>query len=119
MRAPSSGCWACRKPPTGKRIAVIGAGPTGLACAYYLALLGHEAVVYESNAMAGGMLRYALPDYRLPKDALDREIGVIEAAGVKFVFNTVVGRDVMLNDLAANMTPCSCRSAPGKSRGST
>jgi NADH-quinone oxidoreductase subunit F len=91
---------ACRKPPTGKRIAVIGAGPTGLACAYYLALLGHEAVVYESNAMAGGMLRYALPDYRLPKDALDREIGVIEAAGVKFVFNTVVGRDVMLNDLA-------------------
>ena len=52
--------------------------------------------------MAGGMLRYALPDYRLPKAALDREIGIIEAAGVKFVFNTVVGQDVMLNDLAGD-----------------
>ena len=93
---------ACRKPPTGKRVAIIGAGPTGLACAYYLALLGHEAVVYESNALAGGMLRYALPDYRLPKAALDREIGIIEAAGVKFVFNTVVGKDVTLNDLAGD-----------------
>ena len=90
---------ACRKPPTGKRIAIVGAGPTGLACAYYLALLGHEAVVYESNAGAGGMLRYALPDYRLPKPALDREIELIESVGVKFVFNTVIGKDVMLNDL--------------------
>jgi NADH-quinone oxidoreductase subunit F len=91
---------AGKRPSTGKRVAVIGAGPTGLACAYYVALLGHEAVVYESNAGAGGMLRYALPDYRLPKTALDQEIALIEQVGVQFIFNTVVGRDVMLNDLA-------------------
>ena len=59
---------ARRKPLTGKKCAVVGAGPTGLACAFYLAMLGHEVMVYDSNAEAGGMLRYALPDYRLSKE---------------------------------------------------
>jgi len=93
---------ARKLPPSGKRVAVVGAGPTGVTCAFYLALFGHEVTVYESNAEAGGMLRYALPDYRLPKDVLARELELIERMGVKYVFNTVVSRDVALNDLAAD-----------------
>jgi len=87
---------------TGKNVAVVGAGPTGLACAFYLSLLGHNVTIYESNPAAGGMLRYALPEYRLPKPALDREIELIEKLGVKFIFNTAVGFDVPLNDLDVN-----------------
>ncbi|MGA2329048.1 MAG: NADH-ubiquinone oxidoreductase-F iron-sulfur binding region domain-containing protein [Bryobacteraceae bacterium] len=85
--------------PTGKRVAVVSAGPTGLTCAFYLALLGHEVTVYESNPGPGGMLRYALPEYRLPKSVLDREIELIERLGVKFVYNTAVGFEMSLNDL--------------------
>ncbi len=87
---------------TEKNVAVVGAGPTGLACAFYLSLLGHNVTIYESNPAAGGMLRYALPEYRLPKPALDREIELIEKLGVKFIFNTAVGFDVPLNDLDVN-----------------
>ncbi|MCL6544366.1 MAG: FAD-dependent oxidoreductase [Bryobacteraceae bacterium] len=92
---------ARKKPPTGKKVAVVGAGPTGLTCAYYLALLGHEVVVYDCNPAAGGMLRYALPEYRLPKHVLDKEIELIERTGVQFRFNTKVGQDLSLNDLDA------------------
>ncbi len=84
---------------TGKKVAVIGAGPAGLTCAYYLALLGHSVTIYESNPAAGGMLRYALPDYRLPNEVLDKELQLIEALGVQFVFNTAIGLDISLNDL--------------------
>ncbi|MGC4052579.1 MAG: NAD-binding protein [Paludibaculum sp.] len=62
-------------------------------------MLGHEVMVYDSNPAAGGMLRYALPDYRLPKDVLDREVELIRRAGVGFTFNTQVPRDISLNDL--------------------
>ncbi len=85
--------------PTGKKIAIAGAGPTGLAAAFYLAMLGHEVMVYDSNAEAGGMLRYALPDYRLRKDVLKKEIELIERMGVNFCFNTKVGFDLSLADL--------------------
>jgi NADH-quinone oxidoreductase subunit F len=94
---------AARKlPPTGKRVAVAGAGPTGLTAAFYLALLGHEVVVYDGKAQAGGMLRYALPEYRLPNNVLDRELELIESLGVKFEFNVRVGFDVTLNELDSN-----------------
>lgn len=88
-----------RKQPTGKKCAVVGAGPTGLACAFYLAMLGHEVMVYDSNPDAGGMLRYALPDYRLPKDVLDREIELIRRVGVQFSFNARIPAETSLNDL--------------------
>jgi NADH-quinone oxidoreductase subunit F len=91
---------AVRLEPTGREIAVVGAGPTGLACAYYLALLGHSVVVHDSRPAAGGMLRYALPEYRLPKSVLDREIELIERLGVRFEFNVDVGDEVTLNDLS-------------------
>jgi NADH-quinone oxidoreductase subunit F len=89
-----------RKEPTGTRVAVVGAGPTGLTCAYYLALLGHAVTCYDSRPAAGGMLRYALPEYRLPKRVLDREIELIERLGVEFRFNVNVGEDISLNDIA-------------------
>jgi len=84
---------------TGRKIAVVGAGPAGLTAAFYLAMLGHEVMVFDSKSEAGGMLRFALPEYRLPKAILGREIELIERLGVKFTFNTRVGADLALNDL--------------------
>jgi len=92
---------AQRLSASGKRTAVVGAGPTGLTCAFYLAMLGHEVTVFEANSDAGGMLRYALPDYRLPKTVLDRELELIRRTGVKFEFNVRVGADISLNDIAS------------------
>ena len=84
---------------TGRKIAIVGAGPAGLTAAFYLAMLGHDVTVYDSKSEAGGMLRFALPEYRLPKGILRREIELIECLGVKFSFNTRVGVDLALNDL--------------------
>jgi NADH-quinone oxidoreductase subunit F len=91
-----------RLAPTGHKVAVAGSGPTGLTAAFYLAMLGHDVTVYEERGEAGGMLRFAIPEYRLPKAVLRRELDLIEGVGVKFVFNTRVGFDLPLNDLAAN-----------------
>ena len=91
---------AARKlPPTDRKVAVVGAGPTGLAAAFYLALLGHAVTVFESNPEPGGMLRYALPEYRLPRAVVRQEVEMIRRMGVEFVCNTVVGSDLPLNDL--------------------
>jgi len=84
---------------SGRKIAVVGAGPAGLTAAFYLALLGHEVTVFEEKAEAGGMLRFAIPEYRLPKAVLRREIELIERLGVKFVFNCRVGLDLPLNEM--------------------
>jgi NADH-quinone oxidoreductase subunit F len=84
---------------TGRKIAVVGAGPAGLTAAFYLALFGHEVTVYDSKPEAGGMLRFALPEYRLPKSVLKREISFIERLGVKFVFNTKLGGDLTYSEL--------------------
>ena len=92
---------ARRLPLTGRKICVVGAGPAGLTAAFYLSLLGHEVTVYDSHAAAGGMLRYALPEYRLPKSILDREIEIISRTGVQFVFNTTLGTNLTLDDLDA------------------
>jgi NADH-quinone oxidoreductase subunit F len=88
-----------KQEPTGRRVAIVGSGPAGLTAAFYLALLGHEVTVYDDKGEAGGMLRFALPEYRLPKSVLAREIELIERAGVKFIFNTRVGFDVPLSEL--------------------
>jgi NADH-quinone oxidoreductase subunit F len=84
---------------TGRKVAIVGAGPAGLTAAFYLAMLGHDVMVYDSKSEAGGMLRFALPEYRLPKAILRREIELMERMGVKFTFNTRVGIDLPLNDL--------------------
>ncbi len=90
---------ARRLPSTGRKVAVIGAGPTGITAAFYLALFGHDVTVYDSHARGGGMLRYALPEYRLPESVIDRELELIEHLGVRFVYNTNVGADITLNEL--------------------
>ncbi len=93
-------CVSARKlEPTGRKVAVAGAGPAGLTAAFYLALLGHDVTVFDSLPEAGGMLRFALPEYRLPKPVLRREIELIERLGVKFIFNTRIGFDISLNEL--------------------
>lgn len=83
--AEDEGAWkekARKEAPTGKRAAIIGAGPAGLTAAYYLAKKGHEVTVFEKNEKAGGQLRYGIPAYRLPDETLDREIEVILEAGI-------------------------------------
>jgi NADH-quinone oxidoreductase subunit F len=90
---------AHKLPPTDRKVAVVGAGPAGLTAAFYLALLGHAVTVYESNPEPGGMLRYALPDYRLPKDVVRREVELIRRLGVEFACGVSVGSDISLNDL--------------------
>jgi NADPH-dependent glutamate synthase beta subunit-like oxidoreductase len=76
---------ARKMPPSGKKVAIVGAGPAGITCAFYLTLLGHDCTMYELNPEPGGMLRYALPDYRLPKSVLDKELELVRRVGVQFV----------------------------------
>jgi len=90
-----------RAPATGKRVAVVGAGPAGIAAAYNLALAGHEVHVHDDKPRPGGYLRTGIPDYRLPKDVLDRELELVERAGVRFHPRVRVGRDVTLEKLRA------------------
>jgi len=87
------------KPATGKKIAIIGAGPAGLTAAFDLVRLGHEVIVYESKAAAGGMTRYGIPEYRLPYDALDKDINLITSLGVKIIYNTHIGADISMEKL--------------------
>lgn len=93
-------------PPSGKRIAVIGSGPAGLGCAYFSALLGHEITVFEAAPVAGGVPRQAIPDFRLPKDVADRELGFVLDLGVRVLTNTEVGRDVSLRELMTRFDAC-------------
>ncbi|MDA3864539.1 MAG: FAD-dependent oxidoreductase [Deltaproteobacteria bacterium] len=84
---------------TGKKIAVIGAGPSGLAVAYFTQLMGHHAVVFESHAAPGGMIRYGIPSFRLPGSVIDEEVKIIERLGVEFHYNKTVGENIKFGDL--------------------
>lgn len=86
----------------GKKLAVIGAGPAGLSCAYYLAVEGHSVTVFDKNAAPGGMLRYGIPSFRLEKDIIDAEIDVLKALGVEFKCGVEVGRDVSIDALRSD-----------------
>ena len=77
-------------PPSGKRVLVVGAGPSGLSCAYHLALLGHSVTIFEAGPMAGGMMRFGIPKYRLPRDVLDAEVKRITDMGVTIRLNSKV-----------------------------
>ncbi|MCR5035125.1 MAG: FAD-dependent oxidoreductase [Clostridia bacterium] len=81
-------------PDTGKSVAIIGGGPMGLSAAYFLRQMGHDVTVFESMPKAGGMLRYGIPEYRLPKEVLDDEIATIEMMGAEIVTNTKIGEDI-------------------------
>src|SRR6185312_3556000 len=86
--------WVTPQPPaakTGKRIAVVGSGPAGLACAQQLARAGHGVVVFEKNDRIGGLLRYGIPDFKMEKAPIDRRIEQMQAEGVVFRPGVVVG----------------------------
>ncbi|MFW6115086.1 MAG: NAD(P)-binding protein [Thermodesulfobacteriota bacterium] len=84
---------------TGKKIAIVGGGPAGLTCAYYLARYGHRPTIFEAMPKLGGMLRYGIPEYRLPKDVLDWEIEGIVEMGVEVKTNMRVGEDFTIDSL--------------------
>jgi ferredoxin len=86
-----TGLWrkhSYQLPPSGKKVAVVGAGPGGLTAAYYLAKKGHAVTVFDALPAAGGMARYGIPSYRVPLDVIDQEVSEVEKLGVEFRFNT-------------------------------
>jgi len=91
-----------REPDTGKRVAVVGAGPAGLTAAFYLRKKGHAVTVFEARSQAGGMLRYGIPEYRLPRPVLNDELQSIWDAGVEFKPNQALGEDFTLESLKQN-----------------
>ena len=86
-------------PKNGKSVGIIGAGPSGLTCGYYLAKLGYDVTIYESQPTAGGMLAVGIPEYRMPKDVLEREIDTIRRVGVNILTNTEIGKDISFEEL--------------------
>lgn len=102
---------------TGKKVAIVGGGPAGLTAALYLRTKGHEVTVFDMMDKMGGMLRYGIPQYRLPKEVLDSEISVIEKTGVRLVNNVKFGKDITLDMLksvndAVILAPGAWKSTP-------
>lgn len=90
-------------PDTGRKIAIIGAGPAGLTCAYFLAQMGHQVTIYERQKALGGMLRYGIPNYRFPKERLDQDLrAVLSAGNIKVKYNTMVGEDISVQEIRQN-----------------
>ena len=84
---------------TGKTVAIVGGGPSGLSAAYYLALMGHKVTVYEKRAKLGGMLRYGIPAYRLPREILDAEIASLLSVGIDAKVNVDIGDEITFDEL--------------------
>ena len=107
---------------TGKKIAIIGGGPAGLTAGLYLRELGHDVTVFDMMEKMGGMLRYGIPQYRLPKEVLDAEISLIEKTGVKMVNNCRLGRDITLDEIRSDndaviLAPGAWKSSPMRVKG--
>jgi len=92
-------CFPDKKSKNGEKVAIIGAGPSGLSNAYFLTMLGYETTVFEAQPKAGGMLTYAIPSYRLPKAIVEKEINALVDYGVQIKTNTNVGEDITLEQL--------------------
>lgn len=88
--------------PTGKKVAVIGGGPGGLSAAYYLSLMGHKVTIYEQRKQLGGMLRYGIPNYRLPRKKLDEDINAILSTGVEVHTDVKIGKDIAMDEITSS-----------------
>ncbi|MBI5428904.1 MAG: glutamate synthase subunit beta [Nitrosomonadales bacterium] len=104
--------WVVPQPPekkTGKKVAVVGSGPAGLAAAQQLARVGHSVTVFEKNSRIGGLMRYGIPDFKLDKRVIDWRMAQLEAEGVKFQTNTFIGKDApaggTANDAKKTLSP--------------
>lgn len=86
-------------PSTGKRVAIVGGGPSGLTAAYFLQLMGHQTVVFEEKEKLGGMLRYGIPNYRFPRERLQQDIDAILSTGVEVRYNVNIGKDITIEQL--------------------
>lgn len=95
-----------RSAPSGKKVAIVGSGPAGLTAAYFLALFGHEVVVFEALPFLGGIPRVAIPDFLLPKEIVDREAARVLELGVRVNLNTRVGRDLGINEIMERFDAC-------------
>lgn len=93
-------------PPTGKRIAIVGAGPAGLTAAFYLVRLGHEVTVFDALPEAGGVLRFGIPQYRLPHAVLKKELQLFRKLGIHFEFNRRLGDNLLFEDLKKEFDLC-------------
>ncbi|MCU0563747.1 MAG: NAD(P)-binding protein, partial [Desulfobacterales bacterium] len=100
-RVDPAGLTVACAPPRPETVAIVGAGPAGLSCAYHLARKGIRAVIYEALPAAGGMLRVGIPAHRLPREVLDREIGIVTALGVEIRTGVALGRDITVDGLFA------------------
>jgi formate dehydrogenase beta subunit len=88
-----------KSPVDGKKVAVIGAGPAGLSCAYYLALRGYRVKIFERLKEPGGMAAVGIPDYRLPREVLRREVEIIKKQGVEIEYGVTVGKDITISEI--------------------
>jgi len=86
-------------PQRQEKVAIVGAGPSGLSCGYHLALKGYKTVIFEAAPEAGGWLRYGIPEYRLPREVLNKEVNYIQRLGVEIHYNSPIGKDRTINDL--------------------
>jgi glutamate synthase (NADPH/NADH) small chain len=102
---------------TGKNVAVVGSGPSGLSTAYYLNIVGHDVTVYERNDRAGGLLMYGIPNMKLEKRFVERRLELMKEAGIKFVFNTEVGKDISTQELVDNYDAVVLCAGATKARG--
>ncbi len=105
-----------KNPPTGKKIAIVGSGPAGMSCAYFAALLGHDITVFEAAPVIGGIPRTAAPDFRLPKDIVDREMAQVLDLGVRVRTRTPVGQQIGIAEIRAAFDACVIAAGAWKER---